>query len=173
MESGIFWSNTVHPFLALLYPILQPPCRTYRNMSPMQRRDFLKTSSLAGLSLPAMAWTRDSRGAAPEPIKDVELNEATIQDLQARMVSGAWTARSIAEAYLKRIDQIDKNGPKLNAVIELNPDALSIADGLDKERKGGKIRGPLHGIPILIKDNIDSGDKMMTTAGALAMVGNH
>jgi amidase len=120
-----------------------------------------------------MAWTRDSRGAAPEPIKDFELNEATIQDLQARMVSGAWTARSIAEAYLKRIDQIDKNGPKLNAVIELNPDALSIADGLDKERKGGKIRGPLHGIPILIKDNIDSGDKMMTTAGALAMVGNH
>ncbi len=89
------------------------------------------------------------------------------------MTSGELTARSIVEMYLKRIEEIDKNGPKVNSVIELNPDALSMADTLDQERKNGKARGPLHGIPVLIKDNIDTGDKMMTTAGSLALEGNH
>src|SRR5213592_4405828 len=74
--------------------------------------------------------------------------------------------------YLKRIDDIDKKGPAINAVIELNPDALTIADNMDKERKAGKVRGPLHGIPVLIKDNINTGDSMQTTAGALALQGN-
>lgn len=88
------------------------------------------------------------------------------------MQSGELTARSIAELYLKRIQEIDKAGPALNSVIEINPDALSIADTLDKERKEGKVRGPLHGIPVLIKDNIDTGDNMMTTAGSLALEGH-
>ncbi len=88
------------------------------------------------------------------------------------MQSKEYTSRSISELYLKRIDDIDKNGPKLNAVIELNPDALDIADAMDKERAAGKVRGPLHGIPVLIKDNITTGDKMHTTAGAAAIADN-
>ena len=148
----------------------------------MLRRSFLKTGSLAGLSIPALAIA----GCQPQSEKPVEataaaesaatvpfdLEEATLDTLQQKMRQGAYTARSIAETYLRRIDQMDKKGPILNAVIELNPDALTIADQMDQERKNGKVRGPLHGIPILIKDNIDSGDKMMTTAGALALEGN-
>jgi amidase len=88
------------------------------------------------------------------------------------MKSGQLTSRSITEMYLKRIDEIDRNGPAVNSVIELNPDALSIADAMDAERKSGKVRGPLHGIPVLIKDNIDTADKMMNTAGSIAMEGN-
>ena len=98
--------------------------------------------------------------------------EATIDGLQARMAAGTLTARELTAAYLERIAQVDKAGPKLNAVLELNPDALAIAESLDAERKAGKVRGPLHGIPILIKDNIATADKMETTAGSLAMVGH-
>ena len=101
-----------------------------------------------------------------------ELHELTIADLQARMAKGTDTARSLSEKYLARIKALNEAGPMLRAVIETNPDALTIADELDKERKAGKVRGPLHGIPVLIKDNIDSGDQMMTTAGASALVGN-
>jgi amidase len=100
------------------------------------------------------------------------LDEATIDSLQKKMESGELTAREIAELYIERIKEIDQAGPKLNSVIELNPDALSIADALDQERKENKIRGPLHGIPVLIKDNIDTGDEMMTTAGSLALLGH-
>ncbi len=88
------------------------------------------------------------------------------------MKSGKMTSRSITEKYLARIDQVDKKGPALNAIIELNPDALSIADAMDAERKEKGPRGPLHGIPVLIKDNIDTADKMMTTAGSLALLGS-
>ena len=88
------------------------------------------------------------------------------------MKSGKYTARSIVEKYLARIDEIDKRGPAINAVIEINPDALAIADALDKERTGKGARGPLHGIPVLIKDNIDTADRMMTTAGSLALSGS-
>ena len=102
-----------------------------------------------------------------------ELNEATIADLQGQMQRGERTARQIAELYLARIEAIDKRGPAINAVIELNPEALSIADEMDRERKAGTTRGPLHGIPILLKDNIDTGDRMMTTAGSLALEGHH
>ncbi len=97
--------------------------------------------------------------------------EATIDDLQAHMAAGTLTSRELTAAYLARIAEIDKAGPKLNAVIELNPEALAIADTLDAERKAGRVRGPLHGIPILIKDNIATADKMETTAGSLALVG--
>jgi amidase len=124
--------------------------------------------------LPAFAAAREvepiAQAAAP-PTPSFELDEVTIADLQNGMTSGKFTARSIAERYLARIDAVDKQGPAINAVIEVNPDALAIADILDKERKAGKVRGQLHGVPVLIKDNIDTADRMMTTAGSLAMVG--
>jgi amidase len=100
------------------------------------------------------------------------LPEWTISDLQQKMESGDLTARRLAELYTERISEIDKEGPYLNSVIELNPAALEIADALDEERNAGKIRGALHGIPILIKDNIDTADRMQTTSGSLALEGH-
>ena len=97
--------------------------------------------------------------------------EASVADLQAAMSAGRLTSRQLVLLYLERIKSIDKAGPKLNSVIELNPDALAIADALDRERKARGARGPLHGIPVLIKDNIATADKMQTTAGSLALVG--
>jgi amidase len=108
---------------------------------------------------------------APAPAAKFDLEEATIADLQQRMTAGRETARSLAEKCLARIEAIDKNGPALDSVIELNPDALAIADALDAERKAKGPRGPLHGIPMLIKDNIATADRMMTTAGSLALEG--
>jgi len=99
------------------------------------------------------------------------LEEATIADLQQRMQSGRDTARSLAEQYVARIEAIDRSGPALHSVIELNPEAIAIADRLDAERKSRGPRGPLHGIPVLIKDNIATADGMMTTAGSLALAG--
>jgi amidase len=104
-------------------------------------------------------------------IESFELDEATISDLQRKMSSGESTAHDLTEKYLQRIKEIDRSGPRLNSVIELNPDALAIADSLDKERKEKGPRGPMHGIPVLIKDNIDTADRMMTTAGSLALEG--
>jgi amidase len=101
------------------------------------------------------------------------LEEATAAQLQDWMTSGRYSARQIAQLYLDRIEQIDRRGPTLRSVIEVNPDAPSIADALDKERAQQGPRGPLHGIPILIKDNIDTGDRMSTTAGSLALEGSH
>ena len=138
----------------------------------MQRRNFLKSGSLAGLTMATgslLSFTEEKNNGGNI---DFPFLETTIDELQEKMKSGAYTSRSIVEIYLKRIEAIDKNGIKLNSVIEVNPDALQIADQLDKERKAGKLRGPMHGIPVLIKDNIDTGDKMMTTAGSLAMLGN-
>ncbi len=145
----------------------------------MDRRKFLKNGSIAGLALPAIIGGSASAaetGKAAEKqfvIAEDELNEATIDSLQQKMKSGAITSHALTETYLKRIAAIDQNGPKLNSVIEINPDALTIAAAMDAERKAGKVRGPMHGIPVLIKDNIDSGDQMQTTAGSLALEGNH
>ena len=100
------------------------------------------------------------------------LPEWTITELNEKMESGELTSRQVTDLYFQRIAAVDKGGPYINSVIELNPDALEIADGLDKERKAGKLRGALHGIPILIKDNIDTHDRMQTTAGSLALEGN-
>jgi amidase len=100
------------------------------------------------------------------------LQEWTISEMQSMMTTGELTSRRLAELYLERIDAIDRNGPKINAVIEANPDALAIASSLDNERRRGKMRGPLHGIPILIKDNIDTHDRMQTTSGSLALAGH-
>ena len=123
----------------------------------MQRRSFLATAAGAALL------------AADQ--KSSELSEITVDDIQSGLASGRFTAKHLVETYLRRIQAIDKSGPRLNAVIELNPDALSIAEALDRERKSKGSRGPLHGVPVLIKDNIDTGDRMMTTAGSLALAG--
>ncbi|HZS06251.1 MAG TPA: amidase [Blastocatellia bacterium] len=139
------------------------------------RRNFLNQSTGVGAAIVlsrALAATGTKAAISQSAIKPFELEEVTIAELQEGMKSGKYTARSIAEMYLARIDEVDKNGPKLNSVIELNPDALAIAESLDQERKAGKTRGPLHGIPILIKDNIDTADKMQTTAGSLALAGS-
>jgi amidase len=101
-----------------------------------------------------------------------ELDELTIADLQNGMSSGKYSAHSLARKYLDRIKDIDKDGPRINSVIEANPDALAIATEMDRERKAGRVRGPLHGVPMLIKDNIDTHDRMMTTAGSLALEGS-
>ncbi len=115
--------------------------------------------------------TASRRGPTPAagvPERDA-LFEQSVADLRAAMERGSLTSRALVDRYLTRIDAMDKRGPAVNAVIELNPDARTIADALDAERKAGRVRGPLHGIPILIKDNIDSADKMRTSAGSLAL----
>ncbi len=154
----------------------------------MNRRIFIKKSSVAGLSATALSFVACSDPLSKEKEKpapttaaattppvskeDFPLGEISIYTLQQKMQAGEYSSRAITQLYLDRIQAVDKNGPRLNAVIELNPEALSIADAMDAERKNGKIRGPLHGIPVLIKDNIDTADKMQTTAGALAMEGH-
>ena len=102
----------------------------------------------------------------------LDVSDASVVTLQAAMQSGKTSSQAIVRAYLARIKTLDKNGPRINSVIEINPDALLIARTLDAERKAGKVRGPMHGIPVLIKDNIATSDKMQTTAGSLALVGS-
>jgi amidase len=144
------------------------------NKSSLSRRGFLESSvkigAAATLAVPAFA-SSDSANASVPDVKPFELDEITIAQLQDGMKSGKFTARSITEKYLQRIDEIDKHGPAINSVIEVNPDAVSIADSLDAERKSKGPRGPMHGIPVLIKDNIGTADRMMTTAGSLALLG--
>ena len=149
------------------------------------RRRFLQTSLAGAVGsslLPALAAAREmsakapAKAIAPEAeafeLAGSELEELTIADLQKAMTSGQFTVRALTEKYLARIEQIDRRGPVMKSVIELNPDALSIADTIDRERKGKGARGPLHGIPLLIKDNIDTADRMQTTAGSLALTGS-
>lgn len=142
----------------------------------MNRRSFVRrgVASVAGAATVSVrARSRDDTRRAVEaaPPAAFELDELTIVDLQGGMLSGKYTAHSLARKYLDRIDDIDKHGPAINSIIELNPDALAIAAELDKERKTGRVR-PLHGIPVLIKDNIDTHDRMTTTAGSLALAGS-
>jgi amidase len=146
----------------------------------LSRRGFLHLGAAAAVAgaigrVPGLAWTErlEAQAAASASIRvpSFELEEATVQQLQDGMRAGRYTARSLAEAYLGRIGEIDRAGPTLRSVIETNPDALAIADAMDAERRSGRVRGPLHGIPVLIKDNVDTGDKMMTTAGSLALDG--
>lgn len=153
------------------------------NVEISGRRKFLQASLLGSFSLatgPLVKSPRLSSGtdrgrtgedeAEPSEVASFELDETTVADLQDAMHSGKYTARSIVEKYLARIAQIDKSGPAVNSVIETNPDALEIADALDEERKAKGPRGPLHGIPVLIKDNIATADRMQTTAGSLALL---
>lgn len=146
----------------------------------LNRREWLIQSGLglasaAGLSLLGGACHSGaaSHGATtPGPAgAGFALAEATVAELSAQMASGQRTARSIAELYLARIEELDRGGPRLGSIIELNPEALAIADALDAERTAGKLRGPLHGIPVLLKDNIETGDRMSTTAGSLVLDG--
>lgn len=147
---------------------------------PVKRRTFLQTGALAGAtaifvapdpgSVSASAAKEVSEWTPPRPF---DLDEVTINDLQKGMKSGKYTSLQLTRKYLQRIQEIDKQGPAINSVIEINPEAIAIASALDQERKDkGSSRGPLHGIPILIKDNIDTADRMMTTAGSLALVGS-
>lgn len=141
----------------------------------MERRDFLRTGLAGGaVALAGSATRRESIVAtAPEtPPASFELEEITVAELQRGMESGRFTARSITQRYLARIAQLDRNGPTLHSILETNPDALSIADALDRERRGKGPRGPLHGIPVLLKDNIGTADRMTTTAGSLALAGS-
>ena len=143
----------------------------------MDRRLFLRSGSLAGLTLTTNKLAIFGTDAAhfntgTKVDANFELDEITIDELQQKMKSGQTTSVAVTKMYLKRIAAIDKSGPFLNSVIEINKEAESIAAAMDKERQQGKVRGPLHGIPVLIKDNINTGDKMMTTAGAAALEGN-
>jgi amidase len=145
------------------------------------RRNFLRSgacATLATAAYPALGAARVfdratlSAATATSSIPDFELDEIAIDSLQKAFESGQYSSRSVTEKYLARIQQIDKAGPMLHSVIEVNPDAMKIAEGLDAERKSKGARGPLHGVPILIKDNIDTGDRMNTTAGSLALLGS-
>jgi amidase len=158
------------------------------NSNSNSRRNFLRagvTATFATAAYPALGAARVADTvpvpAAPGPgvqnleqsfKKDFELDEITIDDLQKAFQSGQYSSRSLSEKYLARVAEIDKAGPRVNAVIELNPDTLQIADALDQERRSKGPRGPLHGIPVLIKDNIDTSDRMNTTAGSLALLGS-
>jgi amidase len=139
------------------------------------RRDFLKATILSTASsalLPALASGRELSSSLENSsqVRAFELDEITVADLQSGFSSGKFTIRSVTEKYLSRIEAVDKQGPAVNSVIEVNPDALTIAESLDQERKEKGVRGPLHGVPVLIKDNIDTADRMRTTAGSLALL---
>ncbi|HXP61464.1 MAG TPA: amidase family protein, partial [Dongiaceae bacterium] len=140
----------------------------------MNRRDFLKTGVAGAAALWAIpATTAPAPRPRPFPhIASFAWAEATISQLRSAISAGRLTAASLARQYLRRIRDLDRNGPKLNAVIELNPEAIAIAEALDRERRARGPRGPLHGIPVLIKDNIATRDQMMTTAGSLALAGS-
>src|SRR5882724_13168529 len=134
----------------------------------LSRRSFLQYGAAAATGTVMVRSVGAQHAAPPPEHTDFELEEATVAQLQDSMRSGARTSRSICVAYLARIAQLD---PQLHSVLETNPDALAIADRLDAERKAGRVRGPMHGIPVLVKDNIATGDRMMTTAGSLALAG--
>ncbi|WP_396186441.1 amidase [Flavobacterium sp.] len=146
----------------------------------MKRRDFLTGTTLATVGIATLfiegcnnTNKNNEEQTLDKEIKlEFELDEETISSLQEKLTSGSYTSEQLVEIYLKQIESIDKKGPNLNAIIEINPDAVSIAKEMDNERENGKNRGTLHGIPVLIKDNIDTADKMQTTAGSLAMIGN-
>lgn len=155
----------------------------------LDRRGFLRLGAAGGVAAAvpgAGAWTDRSGAASPgsEQVpddgsgpespgrwEDFELAGAGVAELREAMESGEWTAREIAARYVERIRSLDRRGPELRQVLEVNPDALSVADRLDRERERGETRGPLHGIPVILKDNIDTGDRMDTAAGSLALAG--
>ncbi len=152
--------------------------------SQLDRREFLKVGGLgaAALAVGGAASCAQPKPGAASADADVgapwwtkesfELEEKTLAELQDAMASGRYTSRHITELYLDRIRRLDRAGPELRSVIETNPDALDIAARLDDERRSGKVRGPLHGIPILVKDNIGTADHMTTTAGSFALQGS-
>ena len=143
-------------------------------LSGLNRRRFLEAGTLASVSVaigPLAPQAQTPKADIP-PVPTFEFDEITIAALRQGITAGKYTVRSIAEKYLARVEAIDQRGPGLKSVIEINPDALATADALDRERQAKGPRGPLHGIPVLIKDNIATHDRMQTTAGSLALVGS-
>ncbi len=134
-------------------------------MSLFDRRKFLEVTALTAAGI---AMSKGKEISAAPIQKKFELEETTVAELQAAMRKGAMSARDITKKYLERIEDVDDK--TVNSIIETNPDALEIAERLDKERKSGRIRSPLHGIPVVLKDNIDTADRMKTTAGSLALL---
>jgi amidase len=151
----------------------RPAPETPEPTRSIPRRDFLRAGTLAAAATALDVSRGEARAADPPrpPAQQpsFELQEATIAALQDGMREGRYTARSIAELYLARMVAIDHAGPAINSVIERNPDAVRVAEERDAERRAGRVRGPLHGIPVLIKDNIDTADRMRTSAGSLAL----
>ena len=142
----------------------------------VKRRSFLKTgvaTCALAISEPAFNLAKSPEPYTGPPPDSFELDELTISELQQGLASGKYTSKSLVRKYLGRIEDVDKSGPAVNSVIEINPEAEAVAEALDRERKTKGSRGPLHGIPILIKDNIDTADRMLTTAGSLALVNSH
>ena len=129
----------------------------------MNRRAFLGTSLAAVTSQTACQYV-PATSASSSTVAGFELDEVSLADLAAGLEKGKWTSARLVDLYRQRIDAIDRNGPQLGAVLALNPDASAVARQLDQERKNGHLRGPLHGIPILLKDNIESSDRTSTTA---------
>ncbi len=150
-----------------------------KSSNPVSRRDFLRLGAVAGAGVPLAGLVAGSvveRAAKAVELPKlsqaaVQIEEATIAGLQAAMTRGGLSSVDLVNMYLERIAAIDESGPRVNAVLQLNPDALRIAKALDRERKQKGPRGPLHGIPVMLKGNIDTGDKMETTAGSLALEG--
>jgi amidase len=141
-------------------------------VSAVGRRGFLQLGALAGAGAVWPQTVGSSASTQRDPDRAPgDFNEATIAQLQAAMASGKVSAVELTRFYLRRIDAIDEQGPRLNSVIEVNPDALAIAAAADADRRRGRVKGPLHGIPVLLKDNIDTGDRMQTTAGSFALAG--
>ena len=147
----------------------------------MKRRAFLTATTLSTIGLTTLLVTScnttskkdiEKENSIDKDAETFELDEETISSLREKLDSGKYSSGQLVQLYLNRIATIDKKGPNLNAIIEVNREAIAIAKAMDKEIKEEKLRGPLHGIPIVIKDNIDTGDKMQTTAGSLAMMGN-
>ncbi len=143
----------------------------------MKRRAFLQLTAAGGAALleplPGAAAALGDKAIPAKHATDFELDELSTTELEAGMVSGKFSAVSLVRKYLDRIEKIDQNGPTLRAVLEVNPDALEIARELDRERKARRVRSRLHGIPVLLKDNIDTHDRMTCTAGSLALAGSH
>jgi amidase len=149
-----------------------------KNPGEVSRRDFLRLGAVAGAGVPLAGLVGAAEaGAATQGLPNlsaaaVQLEEATIVQLQAAMTRGGLTSLGLVNMYLERIASIDEGGPTVNSVLEVNPDARRIARQLDRERQQGHVRGPLHGIPVMLKANIDTADRMSTTAGSLALIGD-
>jgi amidase len=150
---------------------------------PLDRRTFLSHAAVLGAAATgSLGWTPRGHAGTPSPmpahagaapsLAPFELEEITIAELQAGMASGRYTAKRVVQLYLERIAAMDRTGVSLQSILETNPEAIALAEGLDQERVAKGARGPLHGIPVLLKDNIDTADRMTTTAGSLALEGS-